>query len=115
MKYDKAYFVNKFMNIEDEKWMTGDFHNEERTQFCALGHCGCRHKGSKIELSEEGLALMDLLETDEEGVGVINDGLDAEDYDYEEGTPKARILAALKDLPNDHQHSPTQETPTTPK
>ncbi len=57
------------------------------SKFCALGHCH-GHVGS-----EEASYLIDILNYK---VGPINDGLHP---NYQQSTPKARILAALRDLP----------------
>ncbi len=66
---------------------------------CAMGHC---QSGSVGERSEEQEALVRLFEPEAASYGFacrvarIND---REDMDYQQATPKARILAALRDLP----------------
>lgn len=90
MTYDKAYFIAKFEAIPDEQWCVGVSYDKQERR-CASGHCSV--------LGGEFNALNRLFPT----VGfrkilpaVINDG---EDPRYQQPTPKARILAALRDLP----------------
>lgn len=102
MQYTKEYFIAKFEAIPDERWTTGRYINPVGDCCCALGHCGYRTG----ELpTDEGLALNNLLRhhlnEDQRDWGVsaaprINDG---EHLSYQQPTPKARILAALRDLP----------------
>jgi len=79
--FDVDYFIKKFEAIPDEDWTTGQFENDIG-QRCALGHC----------TFIESASLKDIL-LDE--VAEINDGTDGQ---YQQETPKSRILAALKDI-----------------
>lgn len=94
--YDKAYFIAKFEAIPDGKWCTRTQVDDDG-RCCALGHCS-RSLGA---MSKEGHALAMLFEpTRDEGgklvVARINDG---EAPRYQQTTPRARVLAALRDLP----------------
>jgi len=91
MEYTVDYFIQKFEAIPDEKWTIKEFTNAIG-QCCALGHCG-RRIGSP---TAEGEALYQLFHENEmDGPAHINDGYSIE---YQQPTPKARILAALNDI-----------------
>lgn len=103
--YDKAYFIAKFEAIPDSLWKTGSFlRTEETSPTCALGHCGVRH-WDEVTTHPQAVALTALLRhhkpvwegSDYWAVTHINDGTD--ESPYKQPTPKARILAALRDLP----------------
>jgi hypothetical protein len=83
--YNAQYFIDKFSTIPEEKWCTGKF-EDEHGRHCALGHCGAR---KSFVRTEEANALSALI-----WPMSINDG-DADDY--QQPTPKQRILAALED------------------
>lgn len=87
MKYDADYFIKFFRKIPDEKWTTHAL--EENGGHCALGHCGA--KEGRIAFCRKAMALYRVLCRK---VAFINDGAEK---DYPQKTPKARILAALKD------------------
>jgi hypothetical protein len=89
MKYTVDYFINKFKAIPSSKWTTGQY--TIGTKCCALGHCGERGLGVG---GPEAKALGEMLRTGSTVVK-INDG---EHPLYLQKTPRARILAALKDL-----------------
>jgi hypothetical protein len=98
MKYTVDYFIQKFEAIPDYKWIASLLHAGERS--CALGHCGCADADDAWK-NEEAIALSDLLRVKfpEQHdnfwlVSMINDG----HLEYEQGTPKARILSALHDV-----------------
>jgi hypothetical protein len=88
MTYDKAYFIAKFSAIPEELWCS-NLYVGERDTHCALGHCG-HNVGNGG--TEESAWLEDILPN----VKNINDGRCT---GYQQPTPKARILAALNDLP----------------
>lgn len=93
---DTTFFIAKFEAIPDELWITEKYSDKdedgEKTA-CALGHCA--------EYSATSFALIKVFEPDfrfrnqsESRIANINDGLDP---DYPQPTPKARVLAALRD------------------
>lgn len=90
-----SYFINKFNAIPDDAWTTNQYHNLERTKFCALGHCGVVEDYWTSINNEESISLRILLESTGSDVGMINDGIDPS---YKQTTPKLRILAALIDV-----------------
>lgn len=84
MSYDRNHFITRFTAIPDERWRIGDrWSPHPDVPHCALGHCSY----------DEGAALVNLLAC---SVALINDGLDPR---YQQPTPRARVLAALRDLP----------------
>jgi hypothetical protein len=90
-KYDVDYFIKKFEAIPEVNWTTGVF-NDGCGRFCALGHCG----ETFGRTSQEAFALRDLLDFElNESITRINDGNCPE---YDQPTPRARILAALRDI-----------------
>lgn len=90
--YNKQYFINKFSAIPDSLWCVGIL-TGINGQHCAIGHCMNTGK-----FPYEDTSLRILLDTSMDRRTVrINDGLDAA---YQQPTPKARILAALADLPD---------------
>ena len=101
MKYDAKYFIKKFDKIPEDKWFNKKYHNEEKTKFCAFGHCG-GVPDIGIFNSQEALALQDLFNRNHLLVHKINDGevigycfaynVNAKDLG---DTPKERILNTL--------------------
>lgn len=118
--YNVDYFINKFSAIPEELWSRYQFIEQERR--CANGHCGVRHISSmainetdesralqqlfsilKItDLTENNMAVMDggysgnrMPPTYSLKAAVINRG---ESNEYQQPTPKQRILAALRDI-----------------
>jgi hypothetical protein len=91
-QYTRDYFIAKFEAIPEELWTTGEFKEGEKC--CAFGHCGVNLDCCHNEESEGLIRLM--LQLGEFVVTAINDG---EHPDYQQPTPKQRILAALHDLP----------------
>lgn len=92
------YFIKKFEAIPEEKWMVGEFKDNEG-RFCALGHCGQRMGMSCNEIPDESWTLRSLFAWTMNRFSVtnINDG---KDYNYQQPTPKQRVLAALYDVKN---------------
>jgi hypothetical protein len=90
MNHDCAYFIQKFEAIPDEMWRAGPS-NYPHPARCAINHCQ----------GEEGLAFRKIVEkafpceSFLHSAAVINDG---HHPDYKQPTPKARILAALRDI-----------------
>jgi hypothetical protein len=105
MNYDVQHFINKFEAIPEDKWTTGSRGTRENElgEYCAYGHCGIRH-GVYLDSTQEAIALAKLFYHIDRtpffcdlsfGVCWINDGKYG---DYQQDTPKQRILAALYDI-----------------
>lgn len=115
MRYDVQYFINKFEAIPEDEWVVGALIRGHK--LCANGHCGVR---VYTEGTEESKAMffifkdMHLSSTDygkptwlessptsavygqySDAAANINDGYSLE---YQQKTPKQRILAALYDI-----------------
>lgn len=91
--YDAAYFIRKFEAIPDDQWCLVQY-VDDRGRRCAFGHCGVEDDDPAGSMSRggEGRALDTLLG----GLAhLINDGVYSA---YKQPHPKARILAALRDL-----------------
>jgi hypothetical protein len=97
--YDKAYFIAKFSAIPDELWGEGSYGNMSDGPACAMGHCmRLDDLDGAAEHTRKLAALFPQANEYISGSRVIeiNDGSDPR---YQQPTPKARILAALADLP----------------
>lgn len=109
MKYDVDYFIAKFEEIPEELWCVYSQSESvgNKIQHCAYGWCLPNPKYNKTqggERTEEGKKLHELINTlpiltpalgNYNAVAPINNG----DYDeYQQPTPKQRILAALYDI-----------------
>lgn len=99
MNYDHDFFLRKFSAIPDEQWCTCARTNY-LGQHCAIGHTE-RNRHETKETAALNVALLPIRGTKsimlhEAGwtVANINNGDDAR---YQQSTPKARILAALRD------------------
>jgi hypothetical protein len=90
MNYTVDYFIQKFEAIPDAEWNINDFTGGSG-RCCALGHCGMREVGGEVKSTDEANALMTCVNH----VDLINDGVIPA---YHQPTPKARILAALRDV-----------------
>ena len=130
---DVRYFIDKFEAIPEDKWCTGDFVNRTG-QMCANGHCGVRFRGMGegtidspcilTSLTEESIALYDLFKNvqlhriDGEGAiiedlhmhqkgyaGIVGDINNGSVQEYQQPTPKQRILAALRDIQTKEQQN----------
>lgn len=88
-KYTKKYFIEKFSKIPSGKICT-DMLMLKPGIHCALGWC---RVSSLHELTPEAKAIEKLLYGE---TADINNGHNPR---YQQPTPKARILAALRDLP----------------
>lgn len=96
MNYNVDYFLNKFREIPEENWCVNTYQADEDT-FCAFGHCGARVSDTGRDITtSESHALLDLIQRNlRDFVAGINDG---DSPDYQQATPKERILAALMDI-----------------
>ncbi len=101
--YDVDYFLQFLGGIPDDDWAVGDFsvrddQNTAHVRYCAAGHCGARRGMPSFPKKAD--ALYDLMgklpgsET-EWALPAINDG---KHPDFKQPTPKARILAALRQI-----------------
>lgn len=107
--YDVHYFIKKFEAIPEELWCQGQFVDDNKN--CAAGHCGARNDTYRDSLPLEAKALGSLFASSGlsafsksntykndplyYAVAHINDGMARE---YQQPTPKQRILAALYDI-----------------
>jgi hypothetical protein len=85
-QYTREYFIAKFEAIPEEKWTT-DTYRDAAGRCCALGHC--KEGIEQRELSNRLLMV---------GASAIQVN-DKKNRRYQQPTPKQRILAALRDLP----------------
>ena len=116
---DAQYFIDKFEAIPEEKWCVRYWINAEG-QSCANGHCGVRRtivdnspwthipeeakylyrifKNLEVTPIPSAMRYGDLSESGDEycvKAALINNG---DSVEYQQGTPKQRILAALRDI-----------------
>ena len=89
-KYDASYFIKFFGKIHIKRWMIGDAGINSGKIRCALGHCGLT---GVMKWPKKASALQSVIGEDEI-IARINDGFHDK---YQQRTPKARILAALRD------------------
>jgi len=108
MNYDVNYFIEKFSKIPESCWHVGGY-SDGRGASCALGHCGLDYSHENKRLfgcpyGEEQAALYKVFGESFDAhmknentaiVARINDGYNDE---YQQPTPKQRILAALYDI-----------------
>lgn len=112
MIYDVDYFIKKFSAIPENMWCIEKLRNH-LNQRCANGHCGIEQYGHK---TNESIALKKIFSvltiTSATEVGLINgetmhgiflsvkamDINDGKAREYQQPTPKQRILAALHDI-----------------
>jgi hypothetical protein len=95
--YNADYFIKKFKAIPAKLWCEGDYTDGDR--HCALGHCGTQSGELKDKHTPEGRELWRIIGRVTENqtwnpAALVNDGCCD---DYKQKSPKARILAALKD------------------
>jgi hypothetical protein len=104
MKYDVAFFIEKFEKIPEYKWTVNEFERDGKC--CAQGHCGvdlfncCEifMASSSKDLPEswkEGYYLLKVFEKAPLPVWEINN---KKSDVYPQPTPKQRVLAALYDI-----------------
>lgn len=88
---DCQFFIDKFSKIPDELWCVGFTEDPyDSRKHCAYGWCGKRGV-----FSEQGEIIRNLFWLLRLQVAEVNDGDNA---DYQQATPKARILQALYDI-----------------
>ena len=113
--YTIDYFIEKFENIPNDKWCVGTFSEKSNKflglikaeKYCAQGHCGIKSK-IQADLFVWGKPINELIEasvlyhmfggsnnTKSVYVATINNGNHVQ---YQQDTPKLRILAALNDM-----------------
>lgn len=100
--YDVDYFIKKFEAIPEEKWNDYIQYDRQEDTRCAFGHCDPLNK-SYVQGSQtkEGQSLIKIFKsvgwgvTTDNWITDVNNGLSKE---YQQSTPKARILAALYDI-----------------
>lgn len=105
--YSVDYFINFFGSVPENRWMVGNWHNEDKTKFCAMGLLGAdAGKGHTKETN-------DLANHLGCNPAQINDG---KNKHYQQSHPKYRILAALTDVKNygAAKHDVEQELKGTP-
>lgn len=114
--YTVDYFIEKFSKIPEGMWITGDF--GRGGVHCAGGHCGCTY--SK-ESTDEAMALahligkLPLVRHNGGYSDIIYDNIVCINYghtQYQQNTPKQRILAALYDIKKLQENK--TEIPSTP-
>lgn len=100
MAYDVDYFLKKFDDIPEEQWCTGvysDVGPKGEDRQCAVGHC---RSETSLLFSVEVEALRGLLKKvglgDKANNSRVSDINDGRNPDFQQPTPKQRILAALK-------------------
>ncbi len=96
-KYDVDYFIRKFTALPSQWWTENVFIND-KNQKCAQGFCGILDYEDRGKIPEAE-ALINLFggQNDDNNyiVAIINNG---RHIDYQQETPKKRILAALYDI-----------------
>lgn len=90
--HSAAWFIEFFSAIPDDKWCVRDT-GEPGTPRCALGHAfgSVRHN----KRSQDLVALFETVDTNCLALVRVNNG---DHPDYQQPTPKLRILAALHDI-----------------
>lgn len=88
-KFTTDYFIEKFSLIPENHWCVEKYAMNQYKK-CALGHCGESHSQTTPPEAE---ALMSLFYN--ECISEINDGKIPQ---YQQDTPKQRVLAALFDV-----------------
>jgi hypothetical protein len=100
-QYTPDYYISKFEAIPDKFWTTGNYATRRGDTLvcCAYGHCGVRGIFDEQDgNNEEADALRDLFlrcPLKPASVIEINDGRNP---NFQQPTPKARILAALREI-----------------
>ena len=94
-EYNVDYFIKKFEAIPNDKWCLRVLQDSEGRS-CAFGHCGTiEGKGRTYIHTKEGNALEGMFDSLEESVVQVSDGINSE---YDQITPRGRMLAALKHI-----------------
>ena len=94
MEYTVDYFIKKFEAIPGRKFITGEISNNlpgESESRCAMGWC----MDENLKNTSESDAFVQLFHSNGIAGYRVNNG---EYQDYQQSTPKQRILAALYDI-----------------
>lgn len=98
MTYNVDYFIKKFEAIPEDQWTTGERHGSNGTH-CAHGWCDLNELSMPYlnTYSNEEKSLVKVFTPIMKGTGCakINNGFHP---NYQQPTPKQRILAALYDI-----------------
>lgn len=93
--YTPDYYLEKFSEIDESKWTTGEYESGDGCKHCAMGHCGAReinfteiHTPESHHLIQLFVGAIGIPYT----VGRVND---RPSELFPQTTPKRRILAAL--------------------
>lgn len=91
------FYINKFNDIPDEQWFTGEFVNSITKQKCVLGHCGVRlRKGIQLPIyTREARLFMRLCAQYDVAPITCNDNEEPSDPRYYGNGPKERVLNML--------------------
>lgn len=103
--YDKMWFISKFSRLPSRRLIPNSF--EDGDAGCVMGHCGVRHDNAWSNPPEEAVCLAKLFGPGPEGASIFSSmgygrivGINNQPTKkYPQRTPKARVLAALHDLP----------------
>lgn len=85
--YTVDYFIEKFNKIPEGLW-SEFLHRDESPRQCAIGHC-------KLDGENRALGIDLFWEVLKTGVGTV---IHKRHPNYQQPTPKQRILAALRDI-----------------
>lgn len=88
--YTIDFFINKFEVIPEEMWCVDELQNE-RGQRCAIGHCEAQ---SLVDYTESNT----LIRLSKYRIASVNNGIER---DYQQPTPKQRVLAFLYNIKAD--------------
>lgn len=106
MVYNSEYFRQKFESIPENNWIIGAL-SDNRGRCCAQGHCMInigQHEGSawvdeRFIPGTESHALVEVFGGKAKmggfTIAIVNNG---NHPDYQQSTPKQRVLAALDDI-----------------
>lgn len=101
--FDVDFFIRYFERIPEDQWCVGTMENT-LGQHCAAGHCGAID--GRDGLGTMAKALNELMHTHTGwGVTIIND-FKAFHHHFNQPTPRARILAALREIQAKQQPRP---------
>jgi hypothetical protein len=90
--------------IPEENWCTGNYQGDYSDQFCSIGHIRDHFKSKKLLNSPEERFEFELrlrrasskfLKDFQGGIVTVNDGRNVE---YDQPTPKQRVMALLTDM-----------------
>lgn len=108
INYDIDYFLDKFSNIPDENWTTGELKEKGTNKYCAFGHCDITTLTLKdINNNREASALVNIIGNMWDVV-YINDGTDKYanlHYSHLGATPKERIINSLKEIKSQNEQN----------